>query len=402
MPQQETTGLTGNVNGGPFPIASLSNLAELARQAYQNKRIKDCLDLTRAILLIDPENAEAHLMRSSIQSELYQDLENARALLRSAQGKDDSEPAQPPVQAAPVLDTPAETPEAIPIEVPPTPVVVAAPAPLEDSVEAALPPAESIAESIEAPARAPGSRWLKIACAMVFLVILVAGATTLRSAFSYLRPPSAVKAADTSAQVQNVQVDNDPKPVANVSEDDIIRTDSFVVTVPPPTEATTAATKEKSDPAANVAGLRGSRLAPNAADKPNVAATGTLALSSPTSVEIYRDNAYVGAVPVSLDLPAGTYTFEYRHGNLRKTLTHVVNGNETTKVMITFEVTVQINSKPWGEVFLEGTERTPLGQTPLSGVRVPIGGILSFENPAFPKKRYRITGNETGIQNVFP
>jgi hypothetical protein len=400
MPQQET-GLTGNVDGGPFQIASLSNLAELARQAYQHKRTKDCLDLTRAILLVDPENAEAHLMRSSIQSELYQDLENARALLRSAQGKDDVEPAEPIIQAAPVSDTLPEAPEPMPLEVPPTPVVAAAPVPVENPVETAPAP-----EPTEMPITAPSSRWLKVACAMVFLIIIGAAVTTLRSAFGYLKPPAAVKAADTAAQVQNVHVDDVPKPVTTVSEDDIIRTDSILVTTTPPIEVTTpGAAKEKNvnvDPASNAVSPRASRLAANAADKPNVVATGTLAISSPTSVEIYRDGGYIGAVPVSLDLPAGTYTFEYRHGNLRKTLTHVVSGNETTKVMVTFDVTIQINSKPWAEVFLEGTERTSLGQTPLSGVRVPIGGILSFENPAFPKKRYRVNGNETGIQIVFP
>lgn len=81
---------------------------------------------------------------------------------------------------------------------------------------------------------------------------------------------------------------------------------------------------------------------------------------------------------------------------------HVINGNETTKAMITFDVSVQINSRPWAEVFLDGVERKDLGQTPLSAVRVPIGSVLSFQNPQFQTKKYRVTGNETGIQIVFP
>ena len=44
----------------------------------------------------------------------------------------------------------------------------------------------------------------------------------------------------------------------------------------------------------------------------------------------------------------------------------------------------------------------PLGQTPMSNVRVPIGGILVFQNPKFPTKRYRVTGTESTIQIVFP
>src|SRR5215831_8876797 len=66
----------------------LLQLTELARQAYHQKRTKNCLDLVKAILLIDPENAEAQLMRSSIRMEMHLDLENARTLLRDAHLKD--------------------------------------------------------------------------------------------------------------------------------------------------------------------------------------------------------------------------------------------------------------------------------------------------------------------------
>jgi hypothetical protein len=135
---------------------------------------------------------------------------------------------------------------------------------------------------------------------------------------------------------------------------------------------------------------------------PVVAGTGILAVSSSSAVDIYEDGAYLGSVPVSLELPAGEHTLEYRHGSLRKFLMHVIKRNETAKAMVVFDVSVQINSKPWSEVFLDGVERKDLGQTPLSGVRVPIGGVLIFENPQFQAKRYRITGNETGIQVAFP
>src|SRR5688572_20340288 len=72
----------------------VSELAALARQAYDQKRTKDCLDLTRAILLIDPDNADALQIRSSIQSRMQHDLENARAILRQRQV--DLGPAQQP------------------------------------------------------------------------------------------------------------------------------------------------------------------------------------------------------------------------------------------------------------------------------------------------------------------
>src|SRR6516225_1532787 len=99
MSQKETT---------DSPKDSLPRLAEQARQAYEQKRTKDCLDLTRAILLIDPENTAAHWMRSSIQSEMHRDLENARAFLREAQSKETAESSSDPAAlVAPSVSEPA-------------------------------------------------------------------------------------------------------------------------------------------------------------------------------------------------------------------------------------------------------------------------------------------------------
>ena len=104
----------------------------------------------------------------------------------------------------------------------------------------------------------------------------------------------------------------------------------------------------------------------------------------------------------TLELPAGTHTLEYRHLDQRKLVNHVVRPNETTTATITFDVTVQINAKPWAQVFIEGSPRQPLGQTPLSDVRVPIGTVLAFENPNFSGKIYRVTGTESEIRISFP
>jgi len=98
----------------------------------------------------------------------------------------------------------------------------------------------------------------------------------------------------------------------------------------------------------------------------------------------------------------GIYTFEYRHEGMVKTATHTISSNETTRAMISFDVPVQINARPWADVFIDGTVLKPLGQTPMSNIRVPIGGILVFQNPKFPTKRYRVTGKESAIQIVFP
>ena len=98
----------------------------------------------------------------------------------------------------------------------------------------------------------------------------------------------------------------------------------------------------------------------------------------------------------------GNQTIEYRHGDLKKVVTHVIKANETSTARITFDVVVQVNAKPWAQVFIDGSTRQPLGQTPLSEVLVPIGGVLVFENPNFPGKTYRVKGTETEIRVTFP
>src|SRR5258708_39501571 len=91
MSQNETTDTLGHQEVSESSIGNLSKLAGLARQAYEQKLTKDCLDLTRAILLIDPDNADAQRMRSSVQSQMHLDLENARAFLVQAQSRDSPE-----------------------------------------------------------------------------------------------------------------------------------------------------------------------------------------------------------------------------------------------------------------------------------------------------------------------
>src|SRR5215469_15300342 len=95
MSQKEKADPVGRLEVAESPIDDLSKLTELARQAYERKGMKDCLDLTRAMLLIEPDNADAQWMRSAIQSDLQRDLENARAFLRQAQSKENAEKQSP-------------------------------------------------------------------------------------------------------------------------------------------------------------------------------------------------------------------------------------------------------------------------------------------------------------------
>jgi hypothetical protein len=83
-------------------------------------------------------------------------------------------------------------------------------------------------------------------------------------------------------------------------------------------------------------------------------------------------------------------------------MTHDIKLDQTTSASVTFQTTVQVNAKPWANVFIEGPTRRALGQTPLSGVNVAIGSVLVFENPNFPTKTHRVTDAEAAIQVDFP
>ena len=80
---------------------------------------------------------------------------------------------------------------------------------------------------------------------------------------------------------------------------------------------------------------------------------GKLAVSSATAAEIYQSGHYLGATPTTLQLPVGRQTLEYRHGDLRTFLTYDIKNNQTVTTSVTFHQTVQINSKPWSQVFIE-------------------------------------------------
>ena len=356
MSQKETTDLIGHLEAAESPRSDLPKLAELARQAFEQKRKKDCLDLTRAILLIDPDNSSAHSMRSVIQSEMQRDLEDARALLRQAQSKENADGQSRPGDQRPPQET----------------------APQEDAAAVPIIPRRT-------------SRVGLLTCASVLLVLGLVALGLPR--FRTRSNPVAASPQILSASVTPSPLILEPAGPELVSTDG---TEPVLLLGPPLAENASPADRSPA-PVVSLPDAVANLPTPRV-----IALPGTLAVSSPTSVDIYKEDAYMGSAPVSLELPAGPNTLEYRHGNFRKSVTHVINSNETSRTMITFDVNVQINSRPWADVSLDGAEKKALGQTPLSGVRVPIGSILIFENPRFQPKRYRVTGNETGIQIVFP
>jgi hypothetical protein len=357
MSQKQTTDTVGHLAGGPPKAPNLRKLAIQAREAYEQKRTKDCLELIQTILLIDPDNAAARWLLSSIES------------------------GESPV------------------------------------TEPALP--KNILVWV---ARFDWRQTIR-RHRLVLASVSIALGVGIASFYFFRSTPNTVDAfriASSSQTFKPVQQTNPrtPIPLPGAAEHvlppntpqstPVPQGASLLVNprTPIPAEPVPPGPPAKNrvvspDPVPSVASPAPQPLKfPNPPDAPR--ANGTLAVSSLAAVDIYKDDTYIGSAPVSLDLPPGLQTLEYRHGSLTKKMTHQVNSNETTRATVTFDVDVQINSKPWAEVFVDGVERKALGQTPLSGVRVPIGSVLVFENPGFPEKKYRVTGNETGIQMVFP
>jgi hypothetical protein len=129
---------------------------------------------------------------------------------------------------------------------------------------------------------------------------------------------------------------------------------------------------------------------------------GSLAVSCAIAAEIYIGGKQVGSTPTTLQLPVGNQTIEYRHGDLRAVVTHAIKAKETTTALVVFDAVIQVQARPWANVSIEGSPRMPLGTTPLSDVRLPIGSVLIFENPNFPTKSQKISPDDKAIQMVFP
>src|SRR5262245_26812286 len=68
----------------------LAGLAMRARDAYNQKRTKECLTLTKSLLMADPGNAEGKSLQSAIRSDIQRNLDDARVLLEDSRRNDNS------------------------------------------------------------------------------------------------------------------------------------------------------------------------------------------------------------------------------------------------------------------------------------------------------------------------
>jgi hypothetical protein len=388
---------------------SIAGLIAQAREAHAEKRTRDCFALIKTILSTDPEHAEAKEFESAIQQQISRDLNDARALLEDSRMREDGQkyrraaeivllktlnldPENPEALALMSVTRGAPAHSATPIRpfIVPTPPVnePADPRPLEELEFTIGTPSVS-----QKPKKQRGPKFPFVYAGIVALVGIL-----VFMGYSFLKVrQSAVATADVSP------LESSPATSTRTTAAEIISKP-----VPPVQPAaaqpvvvlTTNANRGVNSPA--VPATDASKPTSTVANPPAATEGGTLAVTSLVPADIYRKNIYVGSTPATLRLPAGNQTVEYRHGDLRTFVTHNIKSKETTTALVTFEIVVQINARPWAQVFIDGTTKRPLGQTPLSDIRVPLGSVLVFENPNFPSKSYRVTEKETAIQMVFP
>ena len=496
--------------------ADIPGLVAQARSAYQQNRIKECLALTKAALLVDPGNTAALEMQSAVRFDMQRDLSDARALIEESRTKPDAQkyrkaaeiillkalyldpdsdgaktllssirstadvPAAPmipspaPVTVAPlssvVFSAPAEPASTVsaPAYVPPvmpeppakpaamvpdrvTPIVFAPPvvreplvvdvpqpedffeghvsmppvvfapaanyeSPVEYEAAAATPRNETIVASnvmepevsvsepipftvgtsyIEKPGymknKKKDGRNLAVPATLVVIALIGAGLFFVRQKLG-----TNAAASTTSETTSRFPEQSTPKTTSYAPPTAVIPASS--ATSPAPDKTALAAMNTPPLPA-----VRPADAAPVAAPKTaSPAAMGSLAVSSAIAAEIYMGDKLLGSTPTTLQLPAGNQTIEYRHGDLRSVVTHTIKSRETTTALVTFDVTVQVNARPWATVFIEGSPRIQLGQTPLSDVQLPVGSVLVLENPNFPSKSHKIVPTDKTIQMVFP
>jgi hypothetical protein len=378
-------------------LTNTAQLAAQAREAYEQKRIRECMALARQLAQADPGNAEAETLQSAIRADIQQDLHDARSLLEQSGTQDEKRKYRKAAEIILIkaLSIDPENQEANILLQSARGMSSAAPA-----TPAAKPPkqtqsqqhkekkekeeevpfvaASTLFENFEKKDKKSG---LKLPLGLIAVILL--GGGLIRIVLEHRTSPDVLAAPVVKAE-------------SALPADYQARAET-----PAPAPAAPAAAGPASP--TPVAGLvTPAATAPAPATAVPAVEMGQLVVNSAMPAEIYQGDKLLGTTPATLQLPVGRQTLEYRRGDLRTVVNHTIKANEATNASITFQATVQINAKPWAQVFLDGLPRRALGQTPLSGVNVPVGGVLVFENPNFTAKSYRITDKDTAIQVDFP
>ena len=436
--------------------AGLSELVQMARQAFEERRRKQSLVLATAILKIDPENREALVIQSWVSEDLKKDLDSAAIQVEEARRENALglwDRAERLVRGTLAVDPDNEEAKKLLAEVIPAQRALAEVRQHEDIAYSPMVPnpRASVKRRVVA----------SIGIAAVVVAVLVFA----------LRKPAEKSNAEQTQEDDNNVLDSAIAPGGDSNAANEIQVASLEFFVVPQRGVQLSVDNSPAQPVPQkielppgphrlvftadgyareevsetlIAGTNrvlpivmksitpevlpsivggGKRESASVAAKPippvsnvipepssdrsiaapaTVEAKGSLAISAAVPVGVYLAGKELGTTPITIELPPGLQTLEYRYENLSKTASYIFRSNETTATTIVFEVNLRINARPWAQVSIEGPQGRTLGQTPLSNITVAAGSVLVFQNPNFPEKKHRVTGTDSTIQLSFP
>jgi hypothetical protein len=129
---------------------------------------------------------------------------------------------------------------------------------------------------------------------------------------------------------------------------------------------------------------------------------GWAAVSSPFDVQVLEDNNIVGSGRgAKIMVPAGKHTFAIVNQTLgyQDTRTVDVAAGRTSTIQVNApQVVLNVNARPWADVFIDGKS---VGQTPLGNLSLAIGTYeLAFRHPEFGERRQTVTLTTKGTNRV--
>jgi hypothetical protein len=438
--------------------AGLSELVQMARQAFEERRRKQSLVLATAILKIDPENREALVIQSWVSEDLKKDLDNAAIQVEEARRENALglwDRAERLVRGTLAVDPDNEEAKKLLAEVIPAQRALAEVRPPEDIAYSPMVP--NPRASVKRRVVASIGIAAVVVAVLVFALRKPGGNdksnaeqtqeddnSVLANAIALGDDPNAVNEISVASleffvvpqRGVQLSVDNAPaQPVPQklelppgphrlvftsegyapevVSETLIAGTNRVLPVVmksitPEVLPSIVGGGKRDSGPVAAKPIPPVSNVIPEpspdrpVAAPPTAEAKGSLAISAAVPVAVYLAGKELGTTPITIELPPGLQTLEYRYENQSKTASYIFRSNETTATTIVFEVNLRINARPWAQVSIEGPQGKTLGQTPLSNITVAAGSVLVFQNPNFPEKKHRVTGTDSTILLSFP
>jgi hypothetical protein len=129
---------------------------------------------------------------------------------------------------------------------------------------------------------------------------------------------------------------------------------------------------------------------------------GWAAVSSPFDVQVLEDNNIIGTGRSSkIMMPAGKHTFAIVNQALgfQDTRTVDVAAGKVANILVDApKVIVNVNARPWADVFIEGKS---VGQTPIGDLSLAIGTYeMTFRHPEFAERRQTVTITLKGANRV--